>query len=249
MKELTNQQAMRYSRQIMLSGFDLDKQELLLARSAVIVGVGGLGCAAAQYLVAAGVGNITLVDDDKVELTNLQRQILHREHSIGQSKVASALASLQRMNSDICITGIEGRLDKSNMSTLLAKTDIVLDCSDNLSTRLLINQYCYAHKIALVAGAAIRMEGHIFAVLPSQKSACYQCFADFVSEQNLSCVDAGVLSPVVGTIGSMQATEAIKILCHYGKLLSNKLNLYDADTSTWSSFNVEKRKGCEVCGN
>ena len=206
---LTTEQAMRYNRQIVLPNFDLDKQEILLNAKVLIVGVGGLGCTAAQYLVAAGVGEITLIDDDKVEKTNLQRQILHGEADVGINKCLSAKASLEQLNSDIKIQVIQKRLALDDYLKLLESFDLVLDCTDNLASRNILNQACYQVKIPLVSG---------------------------------------VMSPVVGIIGAMQALEAIKIVCDYGQSSVNKLMMFDGMTATWQTFTVPKKINCSVCG-
>jgi molybdopterin/thiamine biosynthesis adenylyltransferase len=245
--EISQQQAMRYARQILLPGFDLDKQELLLGASVLQIGVGGLGCACAQYLVASGVGRITLVDDDTVELTNLQRQILHGENDIGKSKCISAQTSLKLLNSDCQIDIIEHRLSAQELQGMLSQYDLVLDCSDNLSTRNEINQACIRSGTPLVSGAAIRMEGQLICFQPSANAPCYQCLSSLFAEQNLSCVEAGVMSPVVGIIGAMQALEAIKIITHYGESLTSRLLLFDAMTCRWQEFKVPKNPQCPAC--
>ena len=245
---LTTEQAMRYNRQIVLPNFDLDKQEILLNAKVLIVGVGGLGCAAAQYLVAAGVGEITLIDDDNVEKTNLQRQVLHGESDVGTNKCVSAKASLEQLNSTIKINVVQKRLESDDYLKLSQPLDMVLDCTDNLASRNILNQACYLSGTALVSGAAIRMEGQLMSIVPQQNSACYACISAYFGEQNLSCVELGVMSPVVGIIGAMQALEAIKVLCHYGQSNINKLMMFDAMTSTWQTFKVPKKVNCAVCG-
>ena len=223
---LTTEQAMRYNRQIVLPNFDLDKQEILLNAKILIVGVGGLGCAVAQYLVAAGVGEMTLIDDDHVEKTNLQRQVLHGEADIGVNKGVSAKASLAQLNSDIKINVIQKRLELDDYLELIQPLDMVLDCTDNLASRNTLNQACYQAGTPLVSGAAIRMEGQLMSIVPQQHSACYACISAYFGEQNLSCIESGVMSPIVGIIGAMQALEAIKVLCHYGQSNVNKLMNY-----------------------
>lgn len=241
-------QAMRYSRHIMLVGFDLEKQERLLDSSILLVGLGGLGCAAAQYLVASGVGEITLVDDDAVDLSNIQRQILHGESDVGTSKCASAKQSLLNLNSRACIHTIEVRMDAEQLAEQLKKNDIVIDCTDNLASRNLLNQVCWQNQKPLVSGAAIRLEGQLFSVIPTKNTACYACLSHFFGEQNLSCSEAGVLSPLVGVVGSYQAIEAIKILTDFGEPLVNKLMLIDAMTTQSRVFELLKNPGCKVCG-
>ncbi len=245
---LTTDQAMRYNQQIVLPNFDLDKQEILLNAKILIVGVGGLGCAAAQYLVAAGVGEITLIDDDNVEKTNLQRQVLHGEADVGVNKCVSAKASLEQLNSDSKINVIQKRLELDDYLNFIKSLDLVLDCTDNLTSRNILNQVCYQSDTPLISGAAIRMEGQLMSIVPQQNTACYACISTYFGEQNLSCVESGVMSPVVGIIGAMQALEAIKVLCHYGQSHVNKLMLFDGMTSTWQTFTVPKNVNCPVCG-
>ncbi|MFW8592031.1 molybdopterin-synthase adenylyltransferase MoeB [Glaciecola sp. 2405UD65-10] len=246
-KVITTQQAMRYSRQISLQGFDLDKQEQLMSSRVLIIGMGGLGCAASQYLVASGLGSLSIVDDDTVELTNLQRQILHYETNIGDSKVDSAKASLQALNGDCEIRALNERLNELALRKLILEHDLVLDCCDNLATRNMVNDACYASKVPLVSGAAIRMEGQIFCVMPSLNSACYRCISRFFGEQSLSCVEAGVMSPLVGIVGACQALEGIKILTNFGQTPINGLQMYDAMTSQWQTFKVEPQHDCQGC--
>lgn len=246
---LSTEQAMRYNRQIVLPNFDLAKQELLLNAKVLVVGVGGLGCAAAQYLVAAGVGEMTLIDDDEVDSSNLQRQVLHGEADIGISKCVSAQASLKQLNSAIKINIIQQRLTLNDYLSLVATQNLVLDCTDNLASRNTLNQACYQTGTALISAAAIRMEGQLMSIVPKQHSACYACISDFFVEQNLSCVESGVLSPIVGVIGTMQALEAIKLLCDYGQVHINKLRVFDGMASSWQTFKVAKRDKCTVCSS
>jgi adenylyltransferase/sulfurtransferase len=238
---------MRYSRQIMLAGFDIEKQEKLLNSRALVIGLGGLGCAASQYLVASGAGHITLVDDDKVDRSNLQRQVLHIENSIGEPKVLSAKNRLTAINSETQINTVAQRLDDQALSKLIKEHDIVLDCTDNLHTRNQLNGLCYRDQTTLVSGAAIRMEGQVFVVKPNEKTACYACLSQFFAEQDLSCVENGVMSPIVGVVGAMQALEAIKCLTDFGTSSTNKLLLFDGMTSDWQSFSVSKDQNCTVC--
>ncbi|GAC13060.1 molybdopterin-synthase adenylyltransferase MoeB [Aliiglaciecola lipolytica] len=247
-KQLSHKLAMRYSRQVMLPGFDLEKQELLLSKKVLVIGVGGLGCAAAQYLVASGIAQITLVDDDKVDETNLPRQILHGESDVGMNKCQSAKNKLAKLNSAAKISTIENRLHDDELEQVLIAHDIVIDCSDNLATRNQLNRACLQAQKPLVSGAAIRMEGQIFSMQPSAKNACYGCLSRHFGEQSLTCSDAGVMSPLVGVIGSMQALEAIKIMVDYGQPLNNQLMLFDAMTLQWQRFSVPKSADCKACG-
>jgi adenylyltransferase/sulfurtransferase len=248
-KVLTTEQALRYSRQILLQGFDLEKQEALINSRVLLIGVGGLGCAAAQYLVAAGIGKLTIVDDDIVETTNLQRQVLHFENSVGAKKVNSACHTLRQLNRFVDIVPIDERLSKDQLQPLVKEHDLVLDCSDNLATRNLLNDVCYGLKIPLISGAAIRMEGQVFCVVPSLRSACYRCVSHFFGEQNLSCVESGIMSPVVGIVGATQANEAIKLLSNYGQTPVNKLQIFDAMQSSWESFTVKQQSNCKTCAD
>jgi adenylyltransferase/sulfurtransferase len=246
-KNISTEEAMRYSRQISLQGFDLEKQEILINSKVLLIGLGGLGCAAAQFLVAAGVGELTLVDDDYVELSNIQRQVLHFEASVGKKKVASAKSTLAQINQHVQIHTIEHRLDNKALSDIIEQHDLILDCTDNLKSRNEINQLCYFHQKDLVSGAAIRMEGQIFCVSPKAKTACYACISQFFGEQNLTCVESGVMSPVVGIVGSYQALEAIKLLTGYGRASINQLQIFDAMSSQWQNIGVKQTSNCSVC--
>nr|WP_136250095.1 molybdopterin-synthase adenylyltransferase MoeB [Ningiella ruwaisensis] len=248
-RELSTAEAMRYNRQIMIPGFDLDKQEILLSARVLIVGAGGLGCSAAQFLCAAGTGHISVMDDDTVEITNLQRQILHFEKDVGLRKACSAKDTLKSINSGVSVDAIIERASEDNLPELIESHDIVLDCSDNLDTRNLLNRLCYEHGTSLVSGAAIRMEGQIFCVIPEKRSACYACISRFFGELNLSCVESGIMSPVVGIVGASQALEAIKILCDFGKPAINQLQVFDAMQSHWQNFNVNAQDDCAVCSS
>ncbi|MCC2615054.1 molybdopterin-synthase adenylyltransferase MoeB [Aestuariibacter halophilus] len=247
-RTLSQQQALRYCRQILLPGFDLDGQEALLNARVLQIGVGGLGCAAAQYLVASGIGNLTLVDDDTVALTNLQRQILHTEQDLGKLKCESAKQSLTSLNSDVDIQIHTVRMSEPELEQAVAANDIVLDCTDNLETRNLLNTVCWKNQKALISGAAIRMEGQISSFVPQHHTPCYQCLSRFFGEQNLSCVESGIMSPVVGIIGAMQALEAIKLLTGFGEPLTAKVLLFDAIRSEWQTFALQKDPQCPVCG-
>lgn len=247
MREVTAAEAMRYNRQIMIPGFDFVRQERLMQSKALIVGAGGLGCSAAQFLAAAGIGEICIMDDDVVDISNLQRQILHFEADVGLSKVDSARQTLKDINSNVVVRPINARANSDNIKALIAEHNIVLDCSDNLSTRNMINQHCYQAKIPLVSGAAIRMEGQVFCVDANVGSACYACISRFFGELNLSCVESGIMSPVVGIIGATQALEAIKLMTQFGQPAINRLQMFDAMTSSWQSFDVSKQSDCATC--
>ena len=247
--ELTTQQALRYSRHLMLPALDFRGQEALLASSVLLIGMGGLGCAAAPYLVASGVGNITLVDDDTIDRSNLQRQILYREADIGLSKAQQAAASLGQLNADITLDALQQRLSAADLAALVPQYSLVLDCTDNLETRNAINAACVKAKVPLVSGAAIRFEGQVASFNMQGKDACYHCLSQLFGEQHLTCMEAGILSPVVGVIGSMQALEAVKILAGVGTPLYGKLQLFDGLTSQWRQFNLAKDPACSVCSD
>jgi len=246
--ELTDAEALRYNRQIILRGFDFDGQEKLKAARVLIVGLGGLGCAAAPYLAAAGVGHLTLVDFDTVSLSNLQRQILHRDARIGMAKVESARIELSAINPHTHIDAVDGQLDDSQMAAQIAACDLVLDCTDNVATRDLLNRLCHAQRKPLVSGAAIRMEGQLSVFTSQPDEPCYRCLSRLFGDNALTCVEAGVMAPLVGTIGTLQAMEAIKLLTQYGQPLTGKLLMFDAMTMQFREMKLPKNPQCEVCG-
>ncbi|MEX3239715.1 molybdopterin-synthase adenylyltransferase MoeB [Serratia quinivorans] len=246
--ELTDAEALRYNRQIILRGFDFDGQEKLKAARVLIVGLGGLGCAVAPYLAAAGVGHLTLVDFDTVSLSNLQRQILHRDARIGMAKVDSARIELSAINPHIHIDAVDGQLDDEQMAAQIAANDLVLDCTDNVATRDLLNRLCHAQRKPLVSGAAIRMEGQLSVFTYQANEPCYRCLSRLFGDNALTCVEAGVMAPLVGTIGTLQAIEAIKLLTQYGQPLTGKLLMFDAMTMQFREMKLPKDPQCEVCG-
>lgn len=248
LETLSDQEMLRYHRQISLNQFDFEGQEALKSASILIIGAGGLGCAASQYLATAGVGHLTLVDDDIVESSNLQRQVLHSDSNVGQHKVDSATESLRHLNPNIQVNSIAKRLTHSELMPLITKHSLVLDASDNLATRNQLNHLCYQTKTPLVSGAAIRMEGQVsvFTYLDSDQP-CYQCFSELFGEQPTSCVEAGVMAPLVGIIGCMQALEAIKVIASFGQPMIGKLLLLDAMTLKWQELKLNKRATCPVC--
>ena len=228
---MNDEQLQRYSRQIMLPEFDYQGQQSLLSARVLIIGLGGLGSPVALYLAAAGVGTLVLADDDVVDPSNLQRQIIHGEADVGQSKVASAAHSITALNSDVLVKVLQQRLNGDALSEEVKKADIVLDCCDNLSTRLAVNKACLQHQTPLVSGAAMRMEGQVTVVDPRQPNTpCYHCLMQFTGEQEQSCASSGVMAPLVGIIGATQAMEAIKVVSKFGQPLIGKLLLLDAKT-------------------
>ncbi|MGS0742117.1 HesA/MoeB/ThiF family protein [Glaciimonas sp. GG7] len=248
---MNDQQLLRYSRHILLDDIDIDGQEKLLAAHALIIGAGGLGSPAALYLASAGVGTITIVDNDTVELTNLQRQILHTNERIGQPKVQSAKTALTQINPDINIICIAERADQTRLDVLISNADVVLDCSDNFSTRHAINRACVAHKVPLVSGAAIGFDGQISVFDPrSATSPCYAClFPPDREFEEVHCATMGVFAPLVGIIGSMQAAEALKLIMGIGTSLAGQLLMLDARTMEWIRINVARDAACPVCGH
>lgn len=243
-------QLLRYSRQIMLNAVDIEGQQNLLAATVLIIGMGGLGCPAAMYLAASGVGTLRLADFDRVELSNLQRQVAHSENTIGELKVDSAAVLLRSLNSSINIETIPAALSGDGLLAAVAAADVVLDCSDNFSTRMAVNKACVQSRTPLVSGAAIRLEGQL-AVFDSRHSdsPCYACLYDLDenSRENLTCSESGVLAPLVGVIGAMQALEAVKILANFKTPSHGKLLLLDAATLNWRQLNLRKEASCKVC--
>ncbi len=246
--ELSDTEMLRYNRQIILRGFDFDGQEALKAARVLVVGLGGLGCAATQYLAAAGVGHLTLLDFDTVALSNLQRQTLHRDAAIGQPKVESARQTLAAINPHISLTAIDALLDEPQLAQEVLKHDLVLDCTDNVAIRNQLNQCCFNAKTPLVSGAAIRMEGQISVFTWQENAPCYRCLSRLFGENALTCVEAGVMAPLVGVIGSLQAMEAIKLLAHYGTPASGKIVMYDAMACQFREMKLTRFAQCEVCG-
>lgn len=247
--ELSDEEMLRYNRQIVLRGFDFEGQEKLKASRALVVGLGGLGCAASPWLAAAGVGALTLLDFDTVALSNLQRQILHYDADVGRAKVVSAAESLARLNPHVQIDTVEGQLEEDALEALIAGHQVVLDCTDNVPIREQLNRVCRARGVPLVSGAAIRMEGQISVFNWQPGTPCYRCISRLFGEQTLSCVEAGVMSPLVGVIGAMQAMEAIKVLTHFGTPATSRLLMYDAMSAEFRSMKVAQDAHCEVCGS
>lgn len=246
---MNDQQLLRYSRQIMLPDIDIEGQEKLLAARVLIIGLGGLGSPVAMYLAAAGVGHLILADFDRVDLSNLQRQIAHTTDRIGQTKVESAAQALHALNPDIKITCLEQALDADSLAAQIKNADVVVDCCDNFTTRFAVNSACVTAKIPLVSGAAIRLEGQV-TVFDNRDSTCpcYRCLYDEESEENTTCADNGVLAPLVGIVGSMQALETIKLITGFGKTLAGKLLVFDARYSQWRELKLPKDQACPVCG-
>ncbi|UXI00009.1 molybdopterin-synthase adenylyltransferase MoeB [Photobacterium sp. TY1-4] len=247
MVELSDAEMLRYNRQIILRQFDFDGQEALKASSMLILGAGGLGCASTQYLAAAGVGKLTLIDDDTVEVSNLQRQVLHSDATVGLLKVDSAKQALQTINPNTQVDTLARRLDDSELLSLIAQHSLVLDCSDNVETRNQLNRLCHQSRTPLISGAAIRMEGQISVYTYQDDEPCYQCLSALFGQQALSCVEAGIMSPVVGIVGAVQAMEAIKVVAGMGQPLNGKILMLDAMTMSWREMKLSKQPSCPVC--
>jgi len=245
---MNDEQLLRYSRQIMLPQIDVAGQERLLAAHVLIVGLGGLGSPAALYLAAAGVGRLSLADDDQVELSNLQRQIVHRHDDLGVAKVRSAARSIGAINPDTTLDLIETRMDGAHLMERVADADLVLDASDNFDTRYQLNDACFGAGVPLVSGAAIRMEGQISVFDPRvEASPCYRClYPEADDDSALNCSENGVAAPLVGIIGSMQAMEALKVITGIGDALVGKVLYLDASRMEWQSLNLSRRPGCAV---
>ena len=247
---MNDNQLLRYSRQIMLPQCDIEGQHKLLAAKVLIVGAGGLGSPAAMYLAAAGVGNITIYDDDEVELSNLQRQIAHHTPDIGTDKVISTRQTLNILNSEINITGVKQRLTGEELNFEVKTADVVLDCSDNFSTRFAINKACVSYKTPLVSGAAIGFEGQVAVFTPGKdNSPCYNCLYSNEGEDIQNCASNGVIAPITGIIGSIQALETMKLMRTIGEPLRGRLLLLDSLSMEWNTMKLRKNPACHTCGN
>lgn len=246
---MNDEQLLRYSRQIMLPQLDVTGQQKLLDARVLIIGLGGLGSPAAMYLAAAGCGHLVLVDFDSVDLSNLQRQIVHGSDDIGRAKVESAREALRALNPEIRISAIAERLSSEHLGEEIALADLVIDASDNFETRYLINELCVRTGRPLVSGAAIRMEGQVSVFSGHDAHPCYRCLYPEGEDSRTSCSENGVLAPVVGVIGSLQAVEAIKLITGIGEPLLGRLLIWDAMTMEWRTLKLKKDPACPVCGN
>ncbi|MBC3449499.1 molybdopterin-synthase adenylyltransferase MoeB [Pseudomonas mosselii] len=247
---LSDQELLRYSRQILLSQVDIDGQLRLKHGKALVIGLGGLGSPVALYLAAAGVGGLHLADFDTVDLTNLQRQVIHDSDSVGMSKVDSAIKRLQAINPEISLVAHRQALDEDLLAAAVVAVDVVLDCSDNFGTREAVNAACVVAGKPLVSGAAIRLEGQL-SVFDTRRdtSPCYHCLYGHGSEAELTCSEAGVIGPLVGLVGSLQALEALKLLAGFGEPLIGRLLLIDALSTRMRELRVKRDPACAVCGS
>lgn len=246
---MNDQQLLRYSRHILLDEIGIEGQERLLAAHVLVIGAGGLGSPAALYLASAGVGHITLVDNDTVDLTNLQRQILHTSDRIGQAKAASGKLAMHALNPGIDVLALQERVEGARLQQLVSAADVVLDCSDNFMTRHAVNQACVNAGVPLVSGAAVRMDGQL-SVFDSRKpdAPCYAClFPPDQQFEEVQCATMGVFAPLVGIIGTMQAAEALKLIAGFGLSLAGRLLLLDARNMEWTSIRIDRNRECKVC--
>ncbi|MDB5934904.1 MAG: molybdopterin biosynthesis protein MoeB [Massilia sp.] len=247
---MTDDQLLRYSRHILLDEIGIEGQQRLLSASALVIGAGGLGSPAAMYLAASGVGRIVLVDDDDVDLTNLQRQVMHATARVGQPKVDSGREALMQINPGIEVVALRERAFGARLAELVGAASVVLDCSDNFATRHAVNRACVTARVPLVSGAAIRFDGQLSVFDPRHAdSPCYAClFPESAGFADAACSTMGVFAPLVGVIGAMQAAEALKLLLGIGKPLAGRLLLLDGRAMEWTSIGVARSKVCTVCG-
>ena len=247
---MNDEQLLRYSRHILLDEMGIEGQEKLLDAHVLIIGAGGLGSPVALYLGSAGVGHLTLVDHDTVDATNLQRQIAHTVARIGQFKAHSVIQAVMAINPDARITPVTERADDALLDKLVQQADLVLDCTDNFATRHAINRACVKHRKPLVSGAAIRFDGQV-AVYDSRnlESPCYACiFPETDQLEEALCATMGVFAPLVGIVGSIQAAEALKLLCGIGQALTGRLMMLDGRNMQWHEMRLGKNQACAVCG-
>jgi len=246
---MTDDQLLRYSRHILLPEIGVEGQQRLLAAHALVIGAGGLGSPAALYLASAGIGSLTLADGDAVDLTNLQRQILHTTAAVGRPKAASGRETLAKLNPEVRIVALEERLAPARLDELAAQVDIVLDCSDNFATRHAANRSCVRHRKPLVSGAGVRFDGQISVFdLRRSDSPCYSClFPEDAPAEEERCAVLGVFAPLTGIIGATQAAEALKVLAGTGEPLCGRLLLLDALAMEWRSIRLKRDPACQVC--
>jgi len=247
---MNDDQLLRYSRHILLDELGVEGQQHFLDAQVLVIGAGGLGSPVALYLGTAGVGRITLVDHDSVDVTNLQRQIAHNLSRVGRPKAQSARDTIAAINPDVQVQPLVERADAKRLDGLVAEADVVLDCSDNFATRQAVNAACVQHNKPLVAGAAIGFDGQISVYdARDQASPCYACvFPPEATFEDVRCATMGVFAPLVGIIGSMQAAEALKLIAGVGSSLAGRLQMLDARTMEWTEIRVARQPHCAVCG-
>lgn len=246
---MNDNQLLRYSRHILLPQIEYEGQQTLIQSHALIVGAGGLGSPVALYLAASGVGKLTICDFDQVDLTNLQRQIIHTTQSVGINKAVSAQQTIYEINPEVEVITIQKKSSEAEFSELITQADVVIDCSDNFATRYTLNRLCFTHKKPLVSGAAVKFEGQITVFdFRNENSPCYHClYPDVGTDQEMRCAENGVFAPLVGMIGTMQAAEALKCLMRIGENLQGRLLLLDALTAEWRTIKLARDPACSVC--
>ena len=247
---MNDQQLLRYSRHILLDEIGIEGQAKILAAHALVIGAGGLGSPVSYYLASAGVGKITLVDNDTIDLTNLQRQILHTTDRIGQSKAQSGKQTMAQINPEVEVVALQERVEGDRLMELVKSASVVLDCTDNFATRHAINRACVKNKVPLVSGGAVMFDGQISVYdRRDEEAPCYSClFPEDEAFPEIHCSTMGVFAPLVGIIGSMQAAEALKLLSGVGQSLGGQLLMLNARNMEWSSIGVGRNPGCPVCG-
>lgn len=245
---LNDRDFLRYSPQLLLEEFGVEGQQKLQRASVLIIGLGGLGAPAALWLAAAGVGKLLLADDDTLHISNLQRQILYRSADCGQAKASLAQQQLQALNPQVETIVLQQRMDAAQLREWVPQVDLVLDCSDNMATRQAINAACVAAAIPLISGSAVGFSGQLLAISPPWQKGCYRCLWPDSSEPQRNCRTAGVLGPVVGTIGTLQALEALKMLVGQRSAIDGQLRLFDGRQQTWRTLNLTPDAHCPVCG-
>jgi len=246
---MNDEELLRYSRQIMLPEIEISGQEKLAAARVLILGMGGLGSPVAIYLTTAGVGHLTLVDHDVVDLSNLQRQVLHGEADLNRPKVESAADTLRAYNPALSLHLINQKLSQEQLEAELTEIDLVVDATDNFATRFITNDACRNTNTPLVSGAAIRLEGQLMVYDPRDpEKPCYRCLYQDASDDGLNCAENGVAAPVVGIIGTMQAMEAVKLICGFGESLAGYLLVFDAKYADWRKLKLPKNPACPGCG-
>ena len=247
---MTDDQLLRYSRHILLDELGIEGQQRLLVAHVLVIGAGGLGSPVALYLGTAGVGHMTIVDHDNVDVTNLQRQIAHNLARVGKPKAESARDTIAAINPDVQVTALVERADAARLDVLVRDVDVVVDCSDNFATRHAVNAACVAHRKPLVSGAAIGFDGQVSVYDTRQPDApCYACiFPPESTFEEVQCATMGVFAPLVGIIGSVQAAETLKLLAGVGSSLAGRLQMLDGRTMEWHELRTPRAPGCAVCG-
>jgi adenylyltransferase/sulfurtransferase len=241
---------LRYSRHIFLPELDVEGQQKLLNSRVLVIGLGGLGSPVLQYLAASGIGQLYLVDHDVVELSNVQRQICHGTNDVGKTKVQSAIEEVMRINSTILVEGFEQKADVELLQRLLPTVDLVVDCSDNFDIRYLINDACLEYKTPWVSGAAVALQGQVICFDPRlEDQPCYRCLYPQAGDEQRNCSTSGILAPVVGIIGTLQALEAIKIIADIGNPVLGRLQTFDALEGQWRSWGLSKDSACLSCSS